>query len=219
MSNLATATPTDAELDAAIAHLRSLNHGAFLQYVVTVGEFLVARFLGGNLAAIHDQDPFKAHSLQELVTRRRHELAELDLSVSTLRRYLAATEVWHALPAHTRAQLSLENLSRLGVVKEPEIRKKLAHDAAAMQWSSAQMGVAVQEYKQEKRGGKKKTGRKHKPTVIKAAVALHAAARKLHGLHGAASSLGDAHRLEFDAQVAAAMKVLQGLMPAPSAAL
>lgn len=219
MSNLAIATPTDVDLDAAIAHLRSLNHGAFLQYVVTVGDFLVARFMGGNLAAIHDQDPFKTHSLRELVTRRRTELAELDLSASTLRRYLVATEVWHALPAQTRAHLSLENLSRLGVVKEPEARQKLAHDATAMQWSSEQLGVAVQEYKREKRSGKKKAGRKHKPAVIKAAVALHAAARKLHGLHGAALTLGDAHRLEFDAQVAAAMKVLQGLMAAQSAGL
>lgn len=202
---------TDAELDRAIAHLRTLNRQAFLQYVISVGNYLVKEFFGGDFSAVHDQNPNKQRSFVELLSRRTAELKEIDLSANTLRRYMAATEVWHGLPQHVRNRLGVEVMQRLAVIPNGPDREKLAHDAAEMQWTREQAAAAVRDYKAAKVHGKRR-GPKVKPDVLKKAVAVHRAVRELTRLHGAAESLGVAHRATFVNEIEAAILALGRLV-------
>jgi len=211
-SNALDTTASDAELDSAIAHLRSLNRRAFLEYVLQVGQFLVDRFFGGEFAAVHSFAANKAHSFAALLTRRRAELAELNLSGATLRNYIAATEAYASLPQQTRAKLGLDHLRRLAAIKDVAERKRLGHDAATMQWTREQTTTAVRDAKRAQRIGKKKPGPKSRPAVVRAARAMHASIKALFKLQGAASRLEDGHRAEFDATVAEAMALLRSMV-------
>lgn len=195
MSDLAISA-TDQVFDTAIAHLRSLSRTAFLRYAITVGDYLVHHFFAGNYAALHDQDPNKAASLHAFLRERRAELAELDLSATTLRRYMAAAESWQALPDASREHLGLHQLQSLAAVGDPQERRQLAHQASVQHWSKEKTAAAVQDYKKRLRGGQNR-GRKPLPVVLKDAHALQGAAERLVRLHGAAQTLDAGHRQRF----------------------
>ena len=190
-------TASDTQLDAAIAHLKSLNRHAFLQYAVSVGQYFVNHFHDGDHAAALAAGSDKQGGIQALVSRRRAELQDLDLTGRTLRKYVAATVVWQGLPEQTRAKLGIDHLERLAAVGDVVERKKLADDAATMQWTLVQVATAVRQFQKEQRGGGKKRGRKEKPKALKLAVALAAAVKKVVASRASAMALADGSRSEW----------------------
>jgi hypothetical protein len=196
-SHALTAEPTDAELDHLVDDLRTFNRTSFLAYSISVGQHLVDRCFGGDHAAVRDHAPNKANSFTALLSRRRNELHDLDLAGSTLRRYMAAAEVWHGLPDHVRTQLGLQHLQLLGSVRDEVERKRLAHDAAQMHWTRDQVAVAVKASVTAARKGAKKPGRKPLPASVKAAGALRQAVANLEKHAGASASLGATHHAQW----------------------
>ncbi len=214
MSDLALKplTPlSETDLDHVVAHLRQLYKKYSLAHAVEVGHYLVDHFFGGDYSAARANDRSKGQSLRDLCLRRRQELADLDLSLSTLQRYITASDTWRTLPEQTRERLGLAHLRTLAAVSDLPERQHLAHEAAALHWSREQTALAVAEWKQSQRSGKKKAGRKPQPAVVRAAAAVHAAVRALVKLQGAAASLSPAHRAAYAKEVAAAQAVLAGL--------
>lgn len=212
MSSILVASANSPDLEAAITHLRTLNRRAFLSYAIEVGQYLVNHFFDGNFAAVHDQRGDKQRSFNDLLQHRAADLAELELSGRTLRKYMSAAEVWQALPESIRSQLGLDHLQQLAAVPDVAERKRLAHDAATMKWTRQQVAVAVREAKKDRRAGKKKPGRKARPAAVKAAVAVSAVVRRLTKLAGPARSLEGAHRDAFVAAVLGSISALKKLL-------
>lgn len=174
---------TDEELDHAIDHLRHLNKQYSIAYAIETADYLVKIFYQGDYALARDRDPHKHAAFEELLERRQKELAEIDLTPRTLRRYIAAGDVWHGLPEKTREQLGVAHLEKLAAVQDVKERKQLAHNAATMHWTREQTAKAVKDLKKKERGGKKKPGRKVKPKAVKAVVALKHAIGQVQKLH------------------------------------
>lgn len=190
---------TDDELDHAIAHFRHLNKQYAIAYAVETADYVVKHFYQGDYALARDRDPTKHTAFEELLLRRKDDLADLDLSPRTLRRYIAAGDVWHGLPEATRSHLGVSHLESLAAIANKDERKRIAHDAATMHWTRQQTAVKVKDFKKQERGGKKKPGRKAKPNALKEVVALRHAIKQVHKGHSAAKKLGEAHYLEYSA--------------------
>jgi len=196
--------------DTVIRQLKTLNRKAFLQYAIDVGQQLVEAFFDGDFNALHDKNLDKQANFQVFLVERKDELSEMDLSGNTLRNYVAAAEVAHTLPKQLVGHLGLTHLSQLAIVRDAPERARLAHEAASMQWTKQQVATAVREWKDKTRHGKR-AGPKHKPEVLKAAVAMHAAMRRLHHLHGAATQLNDEHKTALKLEIKAATALLKEL--------
>jgi hypothetical protein len=179
MTELVQATVTEEQLDATIEHFKTLSRGALLVYAIAIGNYLLNQYFGGSFANLKSHDPRKAQSFNDLVTRRQVELAEIGLSRATLRRYLAAAEVWHDLPADLRNELDLTDLHALAPVKNTNDRRRIAHEAVSNGWLSRQVVTAVAEHKLALRGGKRKPGPKPQLEVLKAAAAVVAAVGRM----------------------------------------
>lgn len=204
-------TLTETDLDHVVAHLRQLYKKYSLAHAIEVGQYLVDHFFAGDFAAARATDRGKDQSLRDLCLRRRQELADLDLSLPTLQRYITASDTWRTLPEQTRERLGLAHLRSLAAVSDLPERQHLAHEAAALHWSREQTALAVAEWKQNQRSGKKKLGRKPQPAVVRAAAAVHTAVRALVKLQGAAASLSPAHRAAYARELEAARAILAGL--------
>jgi hypothetical protein len=196
--------------DRVLAHLRTLQRKAFLGHAIAIGQYIVHEFFAGDFMAVHDKAHDKQRSFQDFLATRGEQLAELDLSATTLRTYVAAAEVAKDLPESVAAQLGLVHLRQLATVTEVPARQHMAHEAATLRWSKAQLGTAVGEWKRAKVKGEKR-GPKPRPAVLVAAAAVRTAARKLHGLHGAAVSLGAEHQAALRAEVVEIRKLLATL--------
>jgi hypothetical protein len=196
--------------DRVLAHLRTLQRKAFLGHAIAIGQYVVHEFFAGDFAAVHDKAHDKQRSFQDFLATRGEQLAELDLSATTLRTYVAAAEVAKDLPESVAAQLGLVHLRQLAAVTEVPVRQQMAHEAATLRWSKAQLGTAVGEWKRAKVKGDKR-GPKPRPAVLLAAAAVRTAARKLHGLHGAAVSLGAEHRAALRVELAEIQRLLAAL--------
>lgn len=155
-------TQTDEELDEVVRDLDNLGRGALLVYVVAVAKYIVNRYFGGDYSRLHDHDPTKTFSFNELVTRRKEELAEIGLSTPTLRRYLQAAEVLHHLDVETQTSMSLAKLTKLALVKDIEHRKRIADAAHQNKWGAKKIAKAVDDHKAALRGDRKKPGPKPK---------------------------------------------------------
>lgn len=211
MTAIAAPKVSDHELDAAVEHLRNLYKQHTLSYAVMTGQYIVDKFYDGSFADARDRNAEKHFKLNELIEKRGQQLQDLDLSTRSIQRYVAATDVWNGLPEHTRVQLRITHLDRLAGVADVEERKRLAHDAATMQWTGEQTALAIADYRKKLRGNKKKAGPKVKPAVLKAAAALHRDAKALRKLHGAASKLSAAHRAILSTEMAGIHAALGGL--------
>lgn len=197
--------------DRVVGHLRTLQRTAFLGHAIAVGEYIVAEFFGGDFAAVHDKAHDKQLSFQDFLAARQEQLTDLDLPPTTLRTYIAAAEVARDLPEHVASKLGLVHLRQLAIVKDVPERKRLAHEAAGMQWTRQQLAVAVQDWRKAQRHGKRKPGPKPRPAVLQAAASARLAVRKLHKLHGAAGHLDEAHRMVLLVELAAMRKALDDM--------
>lgn len=205
------ATLTDDDLDRAVRHLRTLHKAHAVGLAIAVGEFVVREFYDGDFAAARSRDPGKHARFQQLLIRRGQELADLSLPGRTLRRCVAASDVWRGLPEESRSRLGVTHLETLAAVPNADERKRLAHEAAAMHWTGEQVQLAVKDLKRQERGEKRKPGRKTKPQVLKAAVAAHAELRRLYELRSAAVHLDGSHATEYAGLLASLQELVEKL--------
>ncbi len=205
---------SEAELDHAVDALRTLHKAHAVAHAVSVGTLVVERFYAGDFAAARSRDPGKHLRYQELIERRGEVLADLSLPDRTLRRCIAATDVWRGLPDEVRSKLAIVHLEKLATLADGEVRKQIAREAATLTLTGEQVGRAVADEKRKTRGHKAKPGRKQKPAVLKAAVAARAQLHKLDGLRKGAGKLSGAEAAEFKTLVAELQRLVGRLVVA-----
>ena len=77
----------DALFDATVAHLRDVHHAAFLHYALGVGEYLLDTYCTGDLLLYRDRRSAEHVGFEALLEHRKEALADLGLTVQTLRNY------------------------------------------------------------------------------------------------------------------------------------
>ncbi|MCA9639386.1 MAG: hypothetical protein H6747_13900 [Deltaproteobacteria bacterium] len=150
---------TEALLDQAIEHLRSLAHTALVDYAVATGRYLIETFYDGNLGAYYDHRRDKASSFNALCEHRADELAAIGLSRSTLQRYIHAYDTFRVLPPEAREAMSLRSVELLRRVPDQVTRTEIALAAVRQGWSPAELRAEVEAKAAELRPSKSKRGR------------------------------------------------------------
>ncbi len=136
--------PEGPDLDAAIERLRALSRQALLDHALAVADFVLGHFFGGDWTRYRDRSAHGHVSLRALCREREAEMAAMGLSLTTLRRYLAAWDRYRRLPELCQRQQTVASLELLGKVADPITREKLALRAAQEQWPAARLRAEVQ---------------------------------------------------------------------------
>ena len=143
MSDLAQPSPTPDDYADLLAELRQLSKTMLLAFRLAVGQRLLERFYGGDMAAYRDHSPDKDASFVRFAQSCRQELADLGLSPSVARQCIVAHITWQLLPPGVREQLQLSHVVELGRVGDPTARARLAMDAGLQRWSVSQLKDAI----------------------------------------------------------------------------
>ena len=89
---------TESKHAETLAHLGKLSRTALLDYALKIGGYLVETYFDNDVGAYFDKSRYKASSFADLLDNHAEDLADLDLSGTTLRNYIAAWNVHENLP-------------------------------------------------------------------------------------------------------------------------
>lgn len=150
MHDLHATTIVQSEYHDALTTLQALNRDLDTPYRLGVGRYILQRFFGGQAAAYASRDHNKDTKFKDFVGTCADDLAELDLSESTLRRYVRGHICHSQLPPGPRERLRWGSLLALAAVEEPNLRARLATAAVHQQWSLGQLKAAVAQAQQNR---------------------------------------------------------------------
>lgn len=206
------------DLDTAIERLRALSRQALLDYALAVADFVLRHFFAGDWTRYRDRTAHGHTSLRSLCREREAEMAAMGLSLTTLRRYLAAWDRYRRLPEVCQRQQTVASLELLGKVADPITRERLALRAAQEQWPAARLRAEVQAMASALARYQPKRGR---PKLAPAERALRQAVRSVRAsttvraeASAALATLPARRRAALRAEVASALAELQGWLVA-----
>lgn len=198
----------DSKAEATVQHLRMLGRTALLQYALAVGRHLIDVWFDGEIQAYRDRTSSLHVGFQRLLDDRRADLADLNLSASTLRNYMLADVTWRELPVRVRERLELTHLYRLAKVVDPIARVELAHEAAERGWATRQLEAAIQDRLDTERLSRP---RPPMPEEVRAWQQVFHAVRKAAEVPGNVGALPLGHRHVLRREVEASLERLQAL--------
>ena len=125
----------------ALRHIQNLTRRAVIEGTAEVGDYLISTFYAGNLDLASSNSPAKPNALAGLLERAD----TIDTSAAFLRRAIRFSLQYRSLPASVRDQLSMRQQLALLPVDDARTKKKLAEEALARGFTSAQLTRRVRE--------------------------------------------------------------------------
>lgn len=202
----ALAPEQKAMLDAAVDYLNQVTNEQGLQLAISVSDYVVRTFFGGDLAKLSSRNAHKGASYAALCKRK-----DLAMGPSTLQRLVRIGLQVKAMPPELGQALTPGHHRALLVVPDPGQKVELAQKTLAEHWTADQLEEVVAK---EKPVGGNRPGRKALPEVAKKVAALKRAVEALGSVEEFASSLaelGDAERGALMADLAATSVFIQQL--------
>ncbi len=126
-----------------LAELGNLSRDLLLTFRLQVGKLMLDRFFAGSAHAYHDKNPGKDSSFVEFARVCQAELNDMGVSAPVARQCILARIAWDGLPPQIREQLRFSHVVALAGVGEPNMRARLAFDAAAQQWKVGELKDAI----------------------------------------------------------------------------
>lgn len=146
-------------LDGAVDFINRAARTSGLHLAVTVSEYVIDTFFGGDFAAISSKDPHKTASFTALCARE-----DLQMGPATLNRLVRIGQQARHLPSDLAESLSLSHHRLLLSVKALQHKQHLAHEAAKHSWTVEQLQAQIAA---EKPVVPNPLGRPHKAAALK----------------------------------------------------
>lgn len=143
----------DPLVDDAVVEITRIWNRGLRDTVVAVGEYLIRNFYGGVKAA-RSQAPVKEASLKQLLDRAD----ELPVSAHGLKMAVGVALFVRELPRPVAGALSASHIEALLPVRDPEVARRLAADAAGEKLTVAELADRVRRAQPPHPGGR---ARKH----------------------------------------------------------
>lgn len=144
-TDLAAPPAVDTELlDGAVLWLNRAVQASGIQLAVSVSDYVVATFFGGDFANFTSHDPHKPSSFRALC---QHD--DLKMSAGTLHRLVRVGQQVGRLPADVAEGLSVSHHRVLLTVDDLAYKGHLAREAVQHDWSVAQLEARIREEKTE----------------------------------------------------------------------
>lgn len=169
----ALAAAGQAKIDGAVAFLNNALRDSGVQLAVTVSDYVVQTFFGGDPKHLSSHDRTRAVTYGALCARK-----DLEMGAATLRRLVRIGLQVKELPAELAHELTPGQHRALLVVDSLEHKLELARATVAGQWTAEKLEevISVERRKPE---GEVKAGRPSKARLVKAAAAVTKAALAL----------------------------------------
>lgn len=123
-----------SEYQDVLQGLQALTNQHEKTYRLQVGELILKRFFGGSAAQFSSKDPTKLSSFDEFLTVHASDVAELDLSASTLRRCVRVKICHDSLPPASRDRLNWSAMLAISALGDVNLRARLAMAAVSEGW-------------------------------------------------------------------------------------
>ncbi len=132
-----------SEYHDALQTLQRLTREHAQTYRLGVGAYILQRFFGGSAAQFSSSAPNKDTKFKGFLAAHAQDLDELDLSETTLRRFVRAHIGYSLLPPGVRDQLGWSALLEICKVQEVNQRARLAMATVTERWPVAKVRAAV----------------------------------------------------------------------------
>ena len=156
----------DNLVEQAVADIQRIWSQGLLSTVVSLGDYLIEKFYGGDVDQARSRRPHKAAAFARLLERAE----ELPVSVHALKQSVRIAVQYHELPRALADRLSKTQHEVLLPVADPAQRLELATEAAAHELSSRQLAEKVSQL--GKPNGGHSVGRPPSPPVVRRVGAL-----------------------------------------------
>lgn len=123
-----------SEYQDVVLGLQALTHQHEKTYRLQVGELILKRFFGGSAGQFSSTDPTKATKFDDFLNLHASDVAELDLSATTLRRCVRVKICHDTLPQASRDQLKWSAMLAISALGDVNLRARLAMAAVTEGW-------------------------------------------------------------------------------------
>lgn len=123
-----------SEYQDVVQGLQALTHQHEKTYRLQVGELILKRFFGGSAGQFSSTDPTKATKFDDFLDLHASDVAELDLSATTLRRCVRVKICHDSLPPLGRDQLKWSAMLAISALGDVNLRARLAVAAVNEGW-------------------------------------------------------------------------------------
>ena len=146
-------------LDGAVDFINRATHASGVQLAVTISEYVIDTFFGGNAGLLSSKDPTKTASFRALCERK-----DLHMGAATLFRLIRVGQQVRHLPSDLSENLS--QAQHRALLAEPDGRQKahFARQAVKHAWTAQKLSAEIAaKHPQEQ----PKPGRPHKAALLK----------------------------------------------------
>ena len=207
MTDLTPPTIDQNLIEGAVQFLNRATHASAVQLAVTVSEYIIDSFFGGDATLLSSKDPDKAASFRALCDH-----PQLQMSASTLNRLVRVGQQARHLPSDLAENLTQAQHRALLAVPDPRHKQHLALEAVKHHWTAEQLSNKIAaEHPPEK----PPQGRPHKAELLKWLGAVRhttGVARDPAGFVQDFSQLTDAEKAKFKADLAALQQELAEML-------
>ncbi|MBI5609118.1 MAG: hypothetical protein HY902_09570 [Deltaproteobacteria bacterium] len=139
-----------SEYQDALQTLQTMTREHAKTYRLGLGQYILQRFFAGNAALYGSKDIYKDSKFSDFLQIHAADLAELDLSETTLRRSVRAHICHSQLPPGVRDQLGWSALLHIASVDEVNQRARLAMATVTQKWPVSKVKEAVELVRQNR---------------------------------------------------------------------
>ncbi|HEU4407537.1 MAG TPA: hypothetical protein VFS43_19885 [Polyangiaceae bacterium] len=137
-------------MNEALDHIRNLWTQGLLSTVVSLGDYIIEKFYGGDVREARSQRPHKPAALSRLLARKD----ELPISAHALKQAVRISVQYRELPPALAERLSKTQHEALLPVADVEQKRRLAEQAVEQQWSGRQLAERANSMKGPHAGGR-----------------------------------------------------------------
>lgn len=137
-------TIIQSEFQDIVQSLAALTTQHRQTFRLQVGQLVLQRFFGGQVALFHSRDRTKPAKLAAFLQIHGQELARLGLSEAVLRRCVRVRICYDLLPPGVRDALGYSLLLAISAVEDPNQRARLAAAATREQWTVERTRHAIE---------------------------------------------------------------------------